>query len=228
MSTYTIAGQVTFAGSGAGINGVTITVAYVSGTADPSAPYTFTTAGVGAAAGEFSGGTLVSGTTYSIVAHDGSLVFSTLPDVVVVTSNITGQNFTLTPTISVTPTTITLPGPASQTEQLTSVVANDVAGTTSWTSSNTAVATVSSSGLVTIIGPGSATITASVTDDTAIVASCTITVAATQQLFLNSTTINLLQNIIQEQIQTGYKDNPFTSQQSTDLKTALVALRSGL
>lgn len=224
MSTYTVAGQVTFAGSGTGINGVTITVTRVSGTADASSPYTFTTSGSGANAGKFSGGTLVDGTTYSIAATDGSLTFSTQPNFAVTTSNITGENFTLTPTISVVPSSVAFSSSDKQEELIVATVGNDVEGTASWASSDTAVATVNSDGLVSVMSAGSATITASVTDDTNIIATCSLSIGSGVSIVLSASQANLLQSVLRQQVQAGYMDNPFTASQSADVLAILAAL----
>lgn len=228
MSTYTISGQVTFIGSGTGINGVTVIVTRVSGTADASSPYVFTTSGSGINAGKYTGATLVTGTVYSVVATDSALTFSTIANITVATSNFTGQNFTLTPTISVSPTSFAFAAPAGQELQITATVGNDVTGTASWASNHTNIATVNSSGLVTVVGPGSVTITATVTDDTSVGANCSITIGTNVQVSLSPTSINLLQNLLQAQIQAGYADQPFTSSQSTDLLNALAQLRGNV
>lgn len=218
MSTYTVAGTVKVGTTG--IVGATITVTRVSGTADASSPYSLTSS----TGGIYSGGTLVTGTVYSIAASDGSLVFSTLPNFTVASADITGENFTLTPTISVAPTTVSFAGPDAQEALLVSTVGNDVAGTTTWLSSNTAVATVSATGLVTVVAAGTATITAEVTDDTAVTATCSITIGSAITVLLTAAHVNLLQSVLREQLQEGYASNPFTSSQSALIKSALAAL----
>jgi hypothetical protein len=73
--------------------------------------------------------------------------------------------------LSVSPSTASING--SGTQQLTATT-TPAGGTVVWSSSNTAIATVSSGGLVTGVGNGTATITASCGDKTA---SCTVTVS---------------------------------------------------
>lgn len=73
--------------------------------------------------------------------------------------------------LSVSPSTASISG--SGTQQLTATT-TPAGGTVVWSSSNTAVATVSSGGLVTGVSNGTATITASCGDKTA---SCTVTVS---------------------------------------------------
>lgn len=73
--------------------------------------------------------------------------------------------------ITVSPTTASISG--SATKQLTAVT-SPTGGAVLWSSSNTAVATVSSSGLVTGVGNGSCTITAT---SGSVSATCTVTVS---------------------------------------------------
>ncbi len=74
--------------------------------------------------------------------------------------------------------------------QLTATVlpTNATNRTVTWKSSNTSVATVSNSGLVTAKSPGSATITATTTDGTYLSANCALTV---QQNIIYATSISL-------------------------------------
>lgn len=223
MSTFTIAGQVTL--GGVGLNGVTVTVTRVSGTADASSPYTFTTAGAGGSAGDYTGGTLVTGTTYSVVATDSALTFSTVANQVVASANITGINFTLTPTISLSQTSANFSGPNGQELLLTSTVGNDVAGTTTWLSSNSAIASVTA-GLVSVKTAGTVTITAKVTDDVSVTATCSVVIGANTTVYLSQTSVNLIQNLLQAQLQAGYANQSFTSSQSADIIAALAQLRN--
>lgn len=75
-------------------------------------------------------------------------------------------------------TSLTLDINDVNTYQLTATVSpsNATNKTVTWSSSNTAVASVSSDGLVTLIAPGNATITATTTDGTDLSASCQVTV----------------------------------------------------
>lgn len=223
MSTYTISGAVTLGGSG--LAGVTVTITRVSGTADAYSPYTLTSA---VSTGDYSQASLVAGTVYSIVATDGALTFSTVANTPALSADLPNQNFTLTPTISVAPTSLSFAGADGQQAQLTSIVGNDIAGTTSWFSSNTAVATVASDGVVTVVGSGSVTITAKVTDDTAVTATCSISIGVALTVSLTAAHVNLLQSVLQEQLQEGYAVNPFTSGQSKLIISALAALRSAV
>ncbi|MGI6710134.1 MAG: Ig-like domain-containing protein [Bacilli bacterium] len=63
-----------------------------------------------------------------------------------------------------------------QTKTLTATVSNLTNTAVTWTSSNTSVATVSSSGVVTAVAAGSATITATSVANTALKATCAVTV----------------------------------------------------
>ena len=81
--------------------------------------------------------------------------------------------------VSVAPSTLELEVGQSSTLTATVAPANAANPAVSWTTSNAAVATVSSSGLVTAIGAGSATITAT-TEDGGFTATSTVTVSAAQ------------------------------------------------
>ncbi len=90
----------------------------------------------------------------------------------------------VTPTVnsvSVSPTTLELDLNGSTTGNLTATVnvSNGAAQTVNWTSSNTHVATVSSSGVVTAVAKGSCTITATSTVNANKSASCSVVVADT-------------------------------------------------
>lgn len=76
---------------------------------------------------------------------------------------------------------------SSPTEQLTATITpNDAANkNVTWTSSNTAVATVSDSGLVTAVGKGTATITVT-TEDGSYQASCVVTVRKQKVVTINT------------------------------------------
>ena len=90
-------------------------------------------------------------------------------------ANITDNTYVLT----LNQTSIT--GSATQTVQLLATVTlngNTVTRSLVWTSSNTAVATVSSSGLVTFISTGSATITCQMLDNSTVTDTCPVTVGA--------------------------------------------------
>ena len=80
--------------------------------------------------------------------------------------------------ISLNQTTLSFNAP-NQTATLTATItpSNATNKTVSWTSSNTAVATVSNAGVVTAIANGTATITAKTTDGTNLIATCTVIVS---------------------------------------------------
>jgi uncharacterized protein YjdB/regulation of enolase protein 1 (concanavalin A-like superfamily) len=85
--------------------------------------------------------------------------------------------------VSVSPTTVSLS--VGGTEQLTATIAPTTATTktVSWKSSNTAIATVSSSGLITAVAAGSATITVTTTDGSK-TATCAVTISASGEAFV--------------------------------------------
>ncbi len=80
--------------------------------------------------------------------------------------------------VTVSPSSVTIDLTGTKTRQLTATVnvSHGAAQTVTWTSSNTSVATVSSSGLVTGKAAGSATITATSTADSSKSDVCTVTV----------------------------------------------------
>ena len=88
-------------------------------------------------------------------------------------------------TLNKTTATLTSKGP---TLQLSATVtpSNATNKSVTWTSSNTAVATVSNIGLVTAVGAGTATITAAATDGSGITATCKVTVIAIEATFNGS------------------------------------------
>ena len=102
------------------------------------------------------------------------------------TCEITVANIPVT-SVSVSPTTATLN--IGGTQQLTATVlpANATNKSVTWSSSNTAVATVSTSGLVTAVAVGSATITVTTMDGN-FTASCGVTVASVPTTFTVLTT----------------------------------------
>ena len=88
--------------------------------------------------------------------------------------------------ISLNKTTLSF-NAANQTAMLTATVApsNTTNKNVTWTSSNTAVATVSSIGVVTSKANGTAVITAKTTDGTNITATCNVTVSITDDTIIN-------------------------------------------
>lgn len=85
--------------------------------------------------------------------------------------------FTLATSISLSSSSLTLQ--VNQTRQLVATISPNTASSQSisWSTSNSQIATVSSNGLVTALGPGSAIITATTTDGTALSANCALTVS---------------------------------------------------
>jgi len=116
--------------------------------------------------------TLTSGATQSLTAFQ----YIVLTNQSVATVAVTG--------VSVSPTTASIA--AGLTQQLTATVAPSNASNqnVTWSSSNTAVATVSASGLVTAIAAGTATITVT-TQDGAKTATCAVTVTASSHFTVN-------------------------------------------
>jgi uncharacterized protein YjdB len=125
---------------------------------------------------------------------------------IITATSIDGSNISATATVTVTtpnvsvsgitlnPTTLSLV--QTQTSQITATVApsNATNKTLSWISSNTGVATVSSSGLVTAVSAGSATITASSTDGSNKTATTAVTVTSNvpvTSVSLNRTTATM-------------------------------------
>ncbi|MFA5942467.1 MAG: Ig-like domain-containing protein [Candidatus Paceibacterota bacterium] len=133
--------------------------------------------------------------TITATASDGALVPTVVTGTSVVTITTAPQVFT---SVSVTPATATI---TSGTQQLTATGIDQFGGPMAtqpaftWASSNPAVATVDATGLVTAVGAGSATITAtsgalngtSVITVTAVTTTDTIT-PATASVVLNATT----------------------------------------
>ena len=96
-------------------------------------------------------------------------------DIVNGIANVTDNTYVLTLNQS------SISGSATQTVQLVATVAlngETVTRSLVWTTSNTAVATVSSGGLVTFIATGSATITCQMADNTTVMDTCPVTVGA--------------------------------------------------
>jgi len=112
----------------------------------------------------FTNASVALGTTYSLSAYQYVVL-------------INGSSVAVTG-VTVSPTTATIA--VSGTQQLTATIAptNATNKNVTWTTSNTAIATVSSSGLVTGIASGSAAITVT-TADQAKTATCAITVTGT-------------------------------------------------
>ena len=90
----------------------------------------------------------------------------------------------VTPTILMTPY-YTTPLTIDSTIQLSTLLTNVSNTAVTWSSSNSNVATVSSSGLVTAIGKGTATITATLNQDTTKKVTCTITVTGNEERRFN-------------------------------------------
>jgi len=101
--------------------------------------------------------------------------------------------------VTVSPTTATLAGGATQ--QLTATIAPSNATNTAvtWSSSNTAVATVSSTGLVTAVAAGTATITVTTSDGSKTATSAiTVSVIAVTGVTLSPTTASLTAGTTQQ------------------------------
>ena len=126
--------------------------------------------------------TLTPGTTYYYVLYvadsSGKPYYSGEYSFTTTSTKVTGVS------ISPAGATVNLDG----TQQLTATVtpSNATNKTVTWKSSNTAVATVSSSGLVTAIGLGSATVTATAADGSGKAASVTITVTCNHSAGTNT------------------------------------------
>ncbi len=114
------------------------------------------------------------------------------------TTDGSNKSATCTVTVTVQATGVTLNkttlnfSALNTTQTLTAIVSPSGANqTVTWTSSNTNVATVSSSGVVTAKDNGTATITAKTTDGRRLTATCTVTVAVQATgISLNKTTLN--------------------------------------
>lgn len=158
-------------GSPLAIAGRSLTASIVAGSGGTLTASEVTTNAQGIAQITLTVGTVV-GTIYRVKVVDEDSLTGTSPNVTIVAD-------TTAASILVAPSTLALT--AGLSSPLTAVFKNaagsTVAGTvTGWHSSNTAVATVSSSGLVTAIAAGSATITA--TNGTLTSNACTVTAAA--------------------------------------------------
>ena len=129
-----------------------------------------------------------SNSNIATVSSDGT-VYAKSPGYATITATTNdGTNLSATCAVTVTPqvvlaTSISLNKTSATltegyTEQLTATVlpSNATNKTVTWSTSNSAVATVNSNGLVTAIAPGSATIVATTTDGTNLSATCTVTV----------------------------------------------------
>lgn len=114
---------------------------------------------------------------FFIVALLSALVFSACSD--------GGNDFFNVQAITITPDVVTLrQGETQQLVAIASIFASgtqDATGAADWISSNTAVATVSETGLVTAVGPGNATVTATLNgrEDTAEITVNTVQVGLT-------------------------------------------------
>ncbi|UPZ16944.1 Ig-like domain-containing protein [Flavobacterium humidisoli] len=109
--------------------------------------------------------TLTAGTTRSFAAYEYLVLTNTNAPIVAVTG------------VSVSPTTVTVGLGTTQQLNATIAPANATNQNVTWTSSNTAVATVNASGLVTAVAAGTATITVKTVDGNK-TATSAITVAA--------------------------------------------------
>ena len=123
--------------------------------------------------------------TITVQATDGSNVYNTVP--VSVSANpiiITG--------LSLIPSSTTLAPGATTQISAAFVPSNATNKTLTWSSSNTAIATVNSSGLITAVAAGTANIFATSTDGSNRTATCTITVAvAATSISLDRTTTTM-------------------------------------
>ena len=104
---------------------------------------------------------------------EGSVIYTWADDNHVIGGNVTSV---LASSISLNETSLSIVNTNSATLTATVLPSNAVNKTVTWKSSNTAVATVSSSGIVTAKSVGTATITATTTDGTNLSASCAVTV----------------------------------------------------
>ena len=121
-----------------------------------------------------------------------------------ITASYSGKTATCTVTVSgvaptvtsvtVDPSSFTLDLSGTATKQLSATVngTNNPSQGVTWSSSNTAVATVSNNGLVTAVAKGSATITATSTYDNTKSGQCAITVVKTGSTVLSDTTYELV------------------------------------
>ena len=121
-----------------------------------------------------------------------------------ITASYSGKTATCTVTVSgvaptvtsvtVSPSSFTLDLSGTATKQLSATVngTNNPSQGVTWSSSNTAVATVSNNGLVTAVAKGSATITATSTYDTTKSGQCAIAVVKTGSTVLSDTTYELV------------------------------------
>lgn len=160
---FTLNGKVLQAGTSNGITSASVTLTPAS-----SSPLTTTTDATGA----FSFSGLATSGTYTLQVAASGYVPVTTAITIPVTS------FTINLSVATTPQPVpvlTVSGQASftavgQTSQLTAILTNtdgttsDVTTVAKWSSSNTAVAQVSSSGLVTALGKGATVISATLTN----------------------------------------------------------------
>jgi hypothetical protein len=162
---FTLSGKVLQAGTSNGIASATVTL-----TAASSAPLTTTTD----AAGAFSFSGLATSGAYTLqVAASGYVPVTTAITIPVATFTINLTLDTPLPPVAVlTVSGLASLGAVGQTSQLVATVTRpdgstvDVTTVAKWSSSNTAVALVSSSGLVTAFSAGVTTISATLTNET--------------------------------------------------------------
>jgi uncharacterized protein YjdB len=146
-------------------------------------------------------GATISGNTLSTTATGTATVRATIVDGTAVGTNYT-QNFTITVGMAIIPvtgvtldkTTATLTVGNTETLIATVIPTDATDKTVSWATSNSAVATVSTGGIVTATGVGTATITVTTTDG-GFTATCAVTVNAliipVADITLNKTTTAL-------------------------------------
>lgn len=144
-----------------------------------------------------------SNTTVATVNSNGFVTAKTAGTAKITATTTDGSNLSascdvnvyIIPATSVTLNKTSLKLDVNETYQLTATInpTNATYQTVAWTSSNPNVATVSSSGLVTPVAPGNATITATTTDGTNLSASCQVTVIReVKSITLNTSNLSLI------------------------------------
>lgn len=168
---------------GPAVTGVTVTPATVSLSLGGTAPLTATVAPATAAnkavtwvsSSPAVATVSATGVVTAVGVGTTTVTARTVDGGFTASSTVTVSNIIVTPTLTVTPSTVTIAAGGTATLTATVIPANAPNRTVTWTSSNLAVATVSSTGIVTGVTAGTATITATLAGGTTATAAVIVT-----------------------------------------------------